>query len=180
MDALHRDIAPSSMHTGKAAAHNTHQGAPIEAPQLSKTHLVVIPTYNNGLKVVETVREARKYWSPVWVVVDGSTDGAAELLHAVAETESDIKVLTLQQNSGKGAAVLHALQAAATSGFTHALIMDADGQHPTYKIVEFMSASQAHPDAQILGAPVFGEDAPAVRVHGRKLSNFFANFETLW
>jgi hypothetical protein len=57
--------------------------------------------------------------------------------------------------------------------------MDADGQHPTAKIHEFMAASAANPEALILGLPVFDASAPRVRVHGRKLSNWCADLETL-
>ena len=43
---------------------------------VSATHLVLIPSYNAGPKLFETVRDARRAWTPVWVVVDGSTDKA--------------------------------------------------------------------------------------------------------
>jgi len=145
----------------------------------SRSHLVLIPSYNTGEKVLQTVREARQMWQPVWVIVDGSTDGTTEALQALAQHDPDIRVIALQHNQGKGAAVLHGLRAAATAGYTHALTMDADGQHPVAKIPEFMEASQANPDAQILGLPVFDASAPAVRVRGRNLSNWWANLETL-
>ena len=51
---------------------------------VSGTHLVLIPSYDTGEKVVETVRDARSHWNPVWVVVDGSTDGTAEQLREMA------------------------------------------------------------------------------------------------
>ena len=142
------------------------------------THLLVIPTYNTGSRVIETVREARRCWSPVWVVVDGSTDGTGESLQALAQNDPGIRVLTLPRNAGKGAAVLHALREAAAAGYSHALVMDADGQHPAASIAGFMEMSCNNPDAQILGLPVFDATAPALRVQGRKLSNFFAHLET--
>ena len=145
----------------------------------SNTHLILIPSYNTGGKVLQTVREARRMWQPVWVVVDGSTDGTLESLQALARLDPEIRVLALPRNQGKGAAVLHGLRAAREAGYTHALTMDADGQHPTDKIREFMTASQAHPDALVLGLPVFDANAPWVRVHGRKLSNWCAKLETL-
>lgn len=146
----------------------------------SRSHLVLIPSYNPGRRFLDTVRAAREAWQPVWVVVDGSTDGSAEALKALAHGDQDIRILTLSHNRGKGAAVLHGLRAAAAAGYTHVLTMDADGQHPADKIREFMAASHADPDAQILGLPVFGTHAPSARVHGRKLSNWCANLETLW
>ena len=146
----------------------------------SRTHLVLIPSYNPGPKVRETVLGARAQWNPVWVVVDGSTDGSAALLQRMADEDRGLKVLLLPQNSGKGAAVLHGLRRAAQEGFTHALTMDSDGQHPAQLIPEFMQRSQQQPAAMVLGKPVFDADAPRLRVNGRKVSNFWANLETLW
>ncbi|MGH8701976.1 MAG: glycosyltransferase family 2 protein, partial [Burkholderiales bacterium] len=129
--------------------------------------------------VLQTVWDARRIWQPVWVVVDGSTDGTLEALQSLARDDRDIRVLALPRNRGKGAAILHGLREATAAGYTHAMTMDADGQHPTGKIREFMTASAANPDALILGLPVFDASAPRVRVHGRKLSNWCAKLETL-
>ena len=145
----------------------------------SRTHLILIPSYNTGGRVLQTVWDARQIWQPVWVVVDGSTDGTLEALRALARDDSRIRVLALPRNQGKGAAILHGLRQAEAAGYTHAMTMDADGQHPTDKIREFMAASAANPDAFILGRPVFDARAPRVRVHGRKLSNWCAELETL-
>ena len=145
----------------------------------SSTHLVLIPSYNPGPKVYETVRGAREQWEPVWVVVDGSTDGTGEALEKMAAADPGLRVLRLPRNSGKGAAVLHGIKAAATEGFTHALTMDSDGQHPAASIPEFMRRSREQPRGLVLGKPVFDESAPMLRVRGRKLSNGLANFETL-
>jgi glycosyltransferase involved in cell wall biosynthesis len=146
----------------------------------SSTHLVLIPSYNPGPNVDATVRAARAQWSPVWVVVDGSTDGSAERLQAMARTDDGLHVIVLPENCGKGAAVLEGISQAAAAGFTHALTMDSDGQHPTDLIPAFMAASMQQPGAMILGKPVFDADAPRLRVNGRKVSNGWANLETLW
>ena len=146
----------------------------------SQSHVVLIPSYNTGRKVFDTVREARAVWQPVWVVIDGSTDGTTASLQALAAADPGLKVLVLAQNQGKGAAILHGLREAAAAGFTHVLTMDADGQHPAQKIPEFMAASAANPQALILGRPVFDASAPPLRLHGRKISNGLANLETLW
>lgn len=147
---------------------------------VSASHLVLIPSYNPGAQVYDTVRAARAHWAPVWVVVDGSTDGTAEGLQDMAANDAQLKVWVLPANGGKGAAVLHGLDLAAQQGFTHALTMDSDGQHPADLIPAFMAASQLAPDAMVLGKPVFDADAPALRVQGRKISNGWANLETLW
>jgi len=146
----------------------------------SHTHLLLIPSYNTGPKLLSTVRAARAQWEPVWVVIDGSTDASLQDLQAVAAQDPGLKILALPVNQGKGAAVLHGLRAAQAAGYTHVLTMDADGQHPDDLIPRFMAASQAQPGAMILGRPVFDASAPALRVAGRKLSNGAADLETLW
>jgi glycosyltransferase involved in cell wall biosynthesis len=149
-------------------------------PKASNTHLVLIPSYNPGPKVLATVRDALDQWAPVWVVVDGSTDQSAQRLLAMAVAEPALQVFVLPENRGKGAAVLFGLREAQTRGFTHALTMDSDGQHPAERIRAFMQASIALPAAMVLGCPVFDASAPALRVKGRQISNWWANLETLW
>ena len=146
----------------------------------STTHLLLIPSYNPGNAVYETVRGARKHWSPVWVVADGSNDGTPQGLQAMASDDPGLKVLVLPRNQGKGAAVHYGLEAAAAAGYTHVLTMDSDGQHAPECIADFMAASLQQPQAMILGLPVFDASAPALRVKGRRVSNWWANLETLW
>jgi glycosyltransferase involved in cell wall biosynthesis len=146
----------------------------------STTHLVLIPSYNPGPKVYATVRAALEQWNPVWVVIDGSTDDSAVRLQAMAADEPGLSVFVLPKNRGKGAAVLRGISEASAHGYTHALTMDSDGQHPADRIVEFMQVSQAEPNAMVLGRPIFDASAPRLRVQGRKISNGWANLETLW
>jgi glycosyltransferase involved in cell wall biosynthesis len=146
----------------------------------SSTHLVLIPSYNPGQKVYETVRSARENWNPVWIVIDGSNDGTTESLQAMAKNDAGLHVITLPKNMGKGAAVLHGLNQAAARGFTHALTMDSDGQHPAELIPGFMAESVRTPGCMVLGVPVFDASAPSLRVKGRRVSNWWANLETLW
>ena len=146
----------------------------------STTHVVLIPSYNPGGRALDTVREARSHWDPVWVIVDGSTDGSAEALRELARDDPGLKVLVRARNGGKGAALLDGLIAAQRAGFTHALAMDADGQHPADHIAPFMAASAAAPAAMILGDPVFDASAPRIRLRGRRIANWCTNVETLW
>jgi glycosyltransferase involved in cell wall biosynthesis len=142
----------------------------------SPTHLVLIPAYNPGRLLTATVRAARACWSPVWVVVDGSTDDShADLL---AETDPGVRVIVRPANGGKGSAVLTGARAALTAGFSHALVMDADGQHPVDRIADFMAVSAERPEALVCGKPVFGPEAPRARLYGRKLSVGLVALET--
>jgi glycosyltransferase involved in cell wall biosynthesis len=144
----------------------------------SGTHLVLIPSYNPGETVFETVRRARAQWNPVWVVTDGSTDGTPKRLVEMARADPGLHVIVIEKNCGKGNAVLEGIRLAAAEGFTHALTMDSDNQHPAELIPEFMATSQRNTRGLVLGLPVFDASAPAIRVQGRKLSNWWANIET--
>ena len=146
----------------------------------SKTHLVLIPSYNPGPKVVDTVSGALAQWSPVWIVVDGSTDGSVQTLRQMAQGREGLEILVLPKNCGKGAAVLAGVRSALARGYTHALTMDSDGQHPAESIAQFMQLSAENPDGMVLGSPLFDASAPSLRVKGRKISNWWANLETLW
>jgi glycosyltransferase involved in cell wall biosynthesis len=142
--------------------------------------LILIPSYNTGPILLETVRAALALATPCWLVFDGSTDGSPELLAGLSLPETPaFRVLHIRKNSGKGAAVLHGLRQAIPAGFTHILTMDADGQHPADRVAAFLEISRKHPEAAIFGRPVFDASAPALRVGGRKISNFWTNLETL-
>ncbi|MFZ1539526.1 MAG: glycosyltransferase family 2 protein [Chromatiaceae bacterium] len=146
----------------------------------SATHLVLIPCYDPGVMVYDTVRSVRQQWAPVWVVVDGSTDGTTAGLQDMAAQDPGLRVLVFAENVGKGAAILHGIDLAAREGFTHVLTMDADGQHPADRIPAFMATSGLAPEVMVLGIPVFDVNAPKLRVYGRRISNGWANLETLW
>ena len=80
---------------------------------VSATHLILIPSYNPGPRLLATVREALECWSPVWVVVDGSTDGSHAAVEELARSEPGLRVILRPRNGGKGAAVLTGADAAA-------------------------------------------------------------------
>ena len=141
--------------------------------------LILVPTYNTGRILPRTIEDLLARWPEVWVVVDGSTDGSAALLEPLAANHPGLSVLSLPVNRGKGAALLQGVEVAAAAGFSHVLTVDADGQHPAGLVPQFLKLAEKHPRAAILGRPVFGPEAPQVRVQGRKLSNLMTHLETL-
>jgi glycosyltransferase involved in cell wall biosynthesis len=143
----------------------------------SATHLVLIPSYNTGPRLLATVQEVLGFWQPVLVVIDGSNDGSGHAVMELARTEPALRVMVCPRNGGKGAAVKAGAETAQRDGFTHALVMDADGQHPADRVADFMEASQAAPAALVLGRPVFGAEAPLVRLKGRQISVKLVHWE---
>lgn len=143
-------------------------------------HWMLIPTYNTGPKLSDTVSGALARWPRVLAVVDGSTDGSDAALDALAREHSGLRVLRLARNGGKGAAVLAGAKFLREAGATHVLCMDADGQHPLDRIMPMMALSASRPDAVVMGRPVFGPEVPLERLKGRKLTIFWTDLETLW
>jgi len=155
------------------------EGHFLRAPDMKAC--VLIPSYNSGPLLRQTLAGVLAVWDDVFVVIDGSTDGSDAGLEALGSGGSArLRVLRLPVNRGKGSAVLVGITKAQEEGFTHALAMDADGQHPAGYIRRFMELGQMNPEALVLGEPVFDASAPALRVNGRKISNWWANLETCW
>lgn len=144
-------------------------------PPADGRRVVILPSYNSGQQLRRTVEAVAGVWAPVWVVVDGSTDGSDREIDGL----EGVRVLRLETNGGKGAATLHAFDEARRCGFDHALVMDADGQHPVERVRDFMEASRERPGWLIAGVPIFGPDAPIERVNGRRVGNTLALVETL-
>lgn len=141
--------------------------------------VVLIPSYNTGRLLADTVKHALEHWNEVLVVIDGSTDGSEKAVESMQSAHPGLRLIKQPRNRGKGAAVLRGAEFAAGEGFTHILTMDADGQHPPERIPKFIALAQAHPGAVLFGRPVFGPEAPQLRVQGRRISNSWAALETL-
>lgn len=149
-------------------------------PARQEARCVIVPSYNSGRLLEKTLRSCLQVWQPVIAVIDGSTDGSASRARDLTDGTNRLEVIVHERNAGKGAAVLTGMERAAARGMTHAAVFDADGQHEAAELPRFMAASAAHPEAMILGVPVFGADAPALRVGGRRVGNWWTNLETWW
>jgi glycosyltransferase involved in cell wall biosynthesis len=140
---------------------------------------VVIPSYNSGPRLEQTVREVMAVWQPVIVVIDGSDDGSDLPVIRLAPEEPGLHVLAQPRNTGKGAAVFAAFNYAVDRGWTSAVVFDADGQHDASDLPALMSASREDPLALVMGMPEFGDDAPTSHVLGHALADFLARIETM-
>ncbi|RYZ93025.1 MAG: glycosyltransferase family 2 protein, partial [Moraxellaceae bacterium] len=116
---------------------------------------------------------------PCVIVDDGSSEQSLALLKDALAHYTNIHFFSQHRNRGKGAAVKAGFVHARALGFTHAIQIDADGQHEVADLEKFLTVSRAQPDAIICGKPVFDESAPKVRVYGRKVTDFVVAFETL-
>lgn len=138
----------------------------------------VIPVYNHGATVAAVHTQMAAQGLPCVLVDDGSEPGCAAVLDTLA-AQPRTHLVRRAVNGGKGAAVQDGLRAAAAFGYTHALQVDADGQHALHDAIAMAEASRAHPQAVICGAPVYGDDVPRSRLYGRWLTRVWVWINTL-
>ncbi|MDX8397505.1 MAG: glycosyltransferase family 2 protein [Mariprofundaceae bacterium] len=131
----------------------------------------LVPVYNNQMTIAGVIEALLEQLDYVVVVDDGSCDGSESIVDALkAIHPKRLDIVHHHENSGKGAAVQSGLQRANVLNFTHALQVDADGQHDLRDVPKFLESIGSNPDAMLLGAPIFDDDIPAVRKYGRKLT----------
>lgn len=138
----------------------------------------VIPVYNHERTVAAVVARVQEQGLPVVLVDDGCSEPCARELERLSRLPH-ISLFKHPVNRGKGAAVRTGLLAAAERGFTHALQIDADGQHSLDDIRIFIEDARAHPGTVICGRPVFDATIPPSRLYGRYFSHIFVWTETL-
>ncbi len=131
---------------------------------------LLIPNYDHGREVVAVVDALAKHDLPLLIVDDGSGEETRDILKGLAEQHDFVSVVRREQNGGRGAALKTGYREAAARGYTHAIQLDADGQHDTADVPAFVRAIEERPHALVLGAPIFDDSAPKARLYGRQLS----------
>ncbi|MDH4052376.1 MAG: glycosyltransferase family 2 protein [Rubrivivax sp.] len=139
---------------------------------------VVIPVYNHPESIAAVVTQVRQRGLPCFVIDDGSDEPCRSILDAIAAGDDGVRLLRLEQNRGKGAAVCAGLAAAAAAGFSHALQVDADAQHNLGDLATFIQRASDHPEAVVTGDRIYGE-VPASRRYGRMLTDALVWLQTL-
>jgi len=137
-------------------------------------YCIIIPTYNNCRTVADVVARSVSVCRDVIVVNDGSTDQTAQILADV-----DVTVLTHERNRGKGQALKTGLKYASTHGYTHAVTIDADGQHFPEDIPVLMEASDNNPKDMIVGCRnLTSDNMPRGNTFANRFSNFWFRLQT--
>ena len=139
----------------------------------------VVPVFDHELAVGVTTAGLRTHGLTVLLVDDGSGPACEAELRRLAAGDPEIRLLRLPVNQGKGAAVLAGLKAAAEAGFTHALQIDADGQHDSSDVPRFVAAAVAEPSALVCGRPLFDASVPRHRLYLRYLTHVMVWLNTL-
>ena len=138
-------------------------------------YCVIIPTYNNNKTLKRVIDGVLQYTNHIIVVNDGSTDATAVIL----EQYTDLTLVHLPQNKGKGNALAVGFAAAKQAGYGHAITIDSDGQHFPDDIPSFLSQLENNEDALLIGSRNMAQEGvPKKSSFGNKFSNFWFWFET--
>ncbi|MEQ1484376.1 glycosyltransferase family 2 protein [Methyloglobulus sp.] len=141
---------------------------------------LIVPVFNHENAIANVIEKLKVFELPCFLVNDGSSIACSQVLADCADKESSwLTLITRQENGGKGAAVIDGFTAAIRQGFNYAIQIDADGQHDTNVIPEFLAASKQHPNAIILGQPIFDASVPKNRLYGRQVTNIWIAINTL-
>ncbi|CAH6886439.1 Acyltransferase [Vibrio chagasii] len=158
--------------------------APVEATSQHPTEessykaCFLIPCFNHGATMPTVVSSLHHFELPIIIVDDGSELTTKQFLAPLAE-HSHVTLVTLEQNQGKGGAVKAGIKKAHELGFSHAIQIDADGQHDLEALPTLIEASQAKPQRLISGQPVYDESVPKARLYGRYATHIWVWIETL-
>lgn len=141
---------------------------------------VLIPVYDHEAAIGPTLDEVLGYDCPVLMVDDGSGETCRKVLIGLCDKNSErVSLLRLAQNSGKGSAVKAGLNALLARGYSHAIQIDADGQHNISDLPLFLEAGRNNPDRLVTGYPEFNDDIPSLRLYGRYLTHIWVWINTL-
>lgn len=140
---------------------------------------LLIPIYNHGSTIRATVERVAAFNLAIIIVDDGSDACTRSVLSALAADQPLVRLFHLPVNGGKGAAVMHGMREARRNGFSHALQIDADGQHDTDDVPRFLEAGAQHPESVICGQPIYDQSVPKGRLYGRYITHFWVWVETL-
>ena len=137
---------------------------------------VIIPTYNNATTIRRVIEDVEKYCSSIIVVNDGSTDDTAAILQSIP---SPIEVVSYPDNRGKGYALVTGFKKAKALGYTHAITIDADGQHFADDIPCFIEGLKHNPEGFIVGCRnLTEENMPRQNTFANRFSNFWFRLQT--
>lgn len=141
---------------------------------------VLIPVYDHELAIGPTLDQVLAHDYPVLMVDDGSGDTCRDTLIELRDRYPQlVSLVRLEQNGGKGAAVKTGFNALLEQGFSHAVQIDADGQHDISDLPLFLETAALNPGSLVTGYPVFDEDIPRARFYGRYLTHVWVWINTL-
>jgi len=139
---------------------------------------LLIPVYNHPDKLPALMHRLSSTGLATFLVNDGSNAHCSAVMRQLADDDSNVTLIELERNSGKGAAMKAGMRAASRAGYTHAMQVDADGQHNLDDVADMLSLARHNPRALVTGVPHF-KNIPRLRYYARHLTHFWVWVNTL-
>jgi glycosyltransferase involved in cell wall biosynthesis len=140
---------------------------------------LLIPIYDHGATIRGVVESLAVHGLPLLVVDDGSAAPTRAAVDALPREFDFVRVLRRERNGGRGVALKTGYRWLHEHGFSHVIHLDADAQHDARDVPRFLEAMRRHPDALVLGTPIFDASVPRSRLYGRQLSRWLVWLSTL-
>lgn len=155
----------------------------VPAESISMTHTInpciLIPVYNHETPLPNIVARLASLNLPCILVDDGSRESCAAVIRELASQYPWVRAIRLDSNQGKGGAVKAGILRARTWGYSHAVQVDADGQHDLNDAEKFLAAARDNPQAVVIGQPIFDDSIPKLRYYARYLTHAWVIINTL-
>jgi len=151
----------------------------INVPECFIRPCLMVPIFDHGATIRAVVESLADFGLPCLIVDDGSGASTAREIDALAAELDWVAVHRRPWNGGRGEALKSGYRAAAERGYTHAIHLDADGQHASLDVPRFLEEIRKRPDALVLGTPIFDDTVPRSRLYGRQISRAMVWFLTL-
>lgn len=140
---------------------------------------IIIPVYNHEKPLPGVIEKLRQFHLPCVIINDGSSAECAAVIQSLVSPEHQISLIVHNTNQGKGAAIKSAIHYAQQQGYSHALQVDADGQHCIDDVPRLLEQAERHPQCIVIGTPVFDESIPKIRLYSRYLTHIWVWINTL-
>ena len=142
-------------------------------------YCIIIPCFNHFSALPSLLTKLDAHDLPIVIIDDGSNESTKAALKSLKSQYESLSVVTHEHNQGKGGAVISGLYYAKKHGFSHAIQVDADGQHNLDDLSSLMELSKQYPTALVSGNPVYDDSIPKGRLYGRSITHFWVGVETL-
>lgn len=167
-------MAPETAH-GNERVNNWIEQQPVTSPQVYLS--VVVPAFNEERRLPPTLIDIIDFFDrrsisyEVIVIDDGSTDSTAEVVRKFERVRSQVRLIQLPKNYGKGHAVRLGVL---NSRGNRILFADADGATPIQEFDRLESAVSAGADIAIGSRALTSTDTKvATSIHRRVLGRVF-------
>jgi glycosyltransferase involved in cell wall biosynthesis len=144
------------------------------------TLAIIIPVYNHGRQLLKFMPKIKsETFAPIILIDDCSDATTREILEEMESGDDGITLVRQVRNMGKGAAVATGMRTAMEMGFTHAMQIDADGQHDSRDMAKMLNLAKNSPSALVAGRPVYDDSIPWWRFYSRYLTHVCVWIQTL-